>query len=308
MRPDGDSSSTPTGSEGPEAVGIGWRFGIAVLRRLPTRLLSRCVGRLATVPVPRPLRRPLYGGFARLVGADLAEVAEPLPSFPNLDAFFVRRLRPGVHRVASDALAAVSPVDAAVAECGPLDDGRLLQVKGLPYSAAELLGSAGDAAPYRWGHFVTLYLSPRDYHRIHAPCGGRLLRARHLPGRLLPVNPPTSRLLGGLLVGNERLVCHLEGPLGRVAVVAVGAFNVGRITAAFDPSWSGPRGVTNRPRQPASERLYDPPLAVVRGEEIMAFHLGSTVVVLFEPGIEPAPITAGDRLRVGHPIAQRALG
>lgn len=287
-------------------VGLGWRLGLAVLMRLPQRLLSRAFGRLATVPVPGPLRRPVYGAFARLVGADLSEIADPLAAFPDLDAFFVRRLGDGVHRPLDDPRRAASPVDAAVAEAGPITDGRLYQVKGLPYSAAELLGSAEDAAPYAGGCFATLYLSPRDYHRIHAPCGGRLVSARHMPGHLYPVNPPATRLIPDLLVRNERLVCHLEGPLGRVAVVAVGAFNVGRITAAFDPAWSGPRGVTNRPRQPASERRYEPPLPVEQGDEIMAFHLGSTVVLLFEPGIELAPLAAGDRVRVGEPITARS--
>jgi phosphatidylserine decarboxylase len=165
------------------------------------------------------------------------------------------------------------------------------------------------------GPFVTLYLAPRHYHRIHAPCRGRLVAARHVPGNLLPVNPPAVASVPDLFARNERLVCDLDGTPGNVAVVAVGATNVGRIESVFDPDWNGPHGgVTNRRRatrrgRAVDSRRYDPPLPLDAGDELMAFHLGSSVIVLFEPGrvLLDARIVPGREIRVGDPLASAIL-
>ncbi|HJS75154.1 MAG TPA: archaetidylserine decarboxylase, partial [Vicinamibacteria bacterium] len=164
--------------------------------------------------------------------------------------------------------------------------------------------------------FVTLYLAPRHYHRIHSPTRGRLTGARHVPGVLLPVNPPTVAIVPELFARNERLVCDLDGAAGNVELVAVGATNVGRIESIFDPGWNGPRGgVTNRrgvrhARGRAIEsRRYEPPIEVSAGEELMAFHLGSSVVALFEAGrfeLDPR-IVPGREVRVGDPMASAVL-
>jgi phosphatidylserine decarboxylase len=180
----------------------------------------------------------------------------------------------------------------------------LVQAKGRTYSAAALLDDTADAGPFEGGAFLTLYLSPRDYHRIHSPATGSVAWARHVPGALMPVNRAAVASIADLFPRNERVIAMLNTPAaGRVAVVAVGAYNVGRNSTAFDPAWaSGP--VSNRPGARRSERRYDPPVRVERGDEIMAFHLGSTAVLLFEPGrfaLAPS-LRSGARIRLGEVI------
>jgi phosphatidylserine decarboxylase len=292
-----------------------WRGAIAALERLPQGAMSRLAGRLADLPIPRPMRRPIFAAFAKAVGADPDEAAQPLEEYATLDAFFVRRLRAGARPWRADPSGAGSPVDGVVGQVGRISSGRLVQAKGLDYTAEELLGDAGLAERMDGGPFVTLYLAPRHYHRIHAPCRGRLVAARHVPGNLLPVNPPAVASVPDLFARNERLVCDLDGTPGNVAVVAVGATNVGRIESVFDPDWNGPHGgVTNRRRatrrgRAVDSRRYDPPLPLDAGDELMAFHLGSSVIVLFEPGrvLLDARIVPGREIRVGDPLASAIL-
>jgi phosphatidylserine decarboxylase len=278
-----------------------WRVVLAMLGRLPQGAMSRSFGRVADLPLPMALRRPVLGRFARAMGIDLTEAELPLEAYGSLNELFVRRLRAGLRSWPDDPRTVASPVDGIVGQIGRIDAGRLIQAKGRSYSAAELLMSRQDAGRYDGGSFVTLYLSPRHYHRIHAPVAGEIRSARHVPGALLPVNEPAVSHVTDLFVRNERLLCHLERPEGAVAVVAVGAYNVGRISAAFDPEWQG----TNRRRAPLATRDYDPPVRVARGEEIMAFHLGSTVVLLLEPAapaLVPA-LRAGQEVRVGDALS-----
>jgi phosphatidylserine decarboxylase len=296
-------TSHPGGT--PAEIGLGWKLTLAGLTRLPQGLLSRLVGRLADIPVPGFLRRPLYGGFARMVGIDLSEIEHPLEAYPTFDAFFVRRLRAGVHTWPSAPGLLDGPVDGVIGACGVIDGGVLIQAKGRSYRAAELLGDEDQAAAYEGGLFLTVYLSPRHYHRIHTPTEGRVTSARHLPGLLLPVNEPAVASIDRLFARNERLCCTVEGPLGAMTVVAVGATNVGRITVAFDDEWGTARGVSNQNagRTERVRRYADPPV-LERGSELMAFHLGSTIVLLTEPGLDLAPgVRAGQEVRVGTPLA-----
>ncbi|MBW3629720.1 MAG: archaetidylserine decarboxylase [Gemmatimonadetes bacterium] len=300
----------------PELPPRAWRLILALLGRLPQGSLSRAFGSVADVPLPRPLRRPVLGAFARAVGIDVSEAELGFEDYPTLNAFFVRRLRSGVRSwpVADGALG--SPVDGIVGQLGPVEQGRVLQAKGRWYSAAELLADPAAASAYDGGSFITLYLSPRHYHRIHAPCGGTIGQAEHIPGALLPVNEAAVSHVANLFSRNERLVAYLDGVHGRVAVVAVGAYNVGRISAAFDPEWTGglpgegpsattqARSVTNRRGVAGTVHRYDPPVRVALGDEIMAFHLGSTVVLLLEPGagaLRP-DLRPGAPIRLGEPL------
>ena len=283
-----------------------WRVLIVLVNRLPQVALSRVVGRLADLKLPRFLRRPVLAGFALLVGIDRSEVELDLPEYPSLGAFFVRRLRPGARPMADDQHAIVSPVDGRLAEFGVIESGRLIQAKGLAYEVADLLDDPGGGDRFEGGVFITIYLSPKDYHRIHAPCAGSVVRARHVPGRLFPVNRPAVALVPNLFVRNERVVCHLEGACGQAAVVAVGALNVGRISCCFDPPWNGTGGgVTNRSGKAAETRVYAPPVPCARGDEIMAFHLGSTVVMLFEAGHVSllSDLESGRFVRLGEVLA-----
>jgi phosphatidylserine decarboxylase len=285
-----------------------WRAVLALLRRLPQAGLSRSLGRLADLPLPERLRRPVLGTFASAVGIDVEEAEHPLEAYPSLNAFFVRRLAPGRRRWPGDPTLVTSPVDGVVGQMGRIESGRIIQAKGRDYAASDLLGDEMEAREVEGGRFVTLYLAPRHYHRIHAPFGGIIVRARHVPGSLLPVNRPAVEHVEDLFARNERLLCHIHGRLGRITVVAVGAYNVGRISAAFDPAWGGEGedgGVTNRPEDPPSERVYDPPVEVERGDEIMAFHLGSTVILLFPPDavhLDP-DLRPGRELRLGDVLA-----
>jgi phosphatidylserine decarboxylase len=279
-------------------------------------LISRALGRLADLRIPRPLRAPLLGGFSLIIGIDRDEVERPLVDYPTLNSFFVRRLRPGVRRWPEAPNVFGSPVDGRCGQSGRIVSGQIVQAKGRWYSCQELLDDDTEAARFEGGSFLTIYLSPRDYHRIHAPATGSISRARHIPGALLPVNPPAVLEIPNLFPRNERIICYLDSPWGRVAVVAVGAINVGRISTAFDPAWTGAplRGgdttegwehwVTNRPGVSGITHEYEPSVAVARGDEIMAFHLGSTVVLLFEPGsFELDPGVEPDGLiRLGEPI------
>jgi phosphatidylserine decarboxylase len=293
-----------------------WRGAIAALERLPQGGLSRLAGRLADLPIPRAMRRSVLGAFARAVGADPREAELPLEEYATVDAFFVRRLRAGARPWKADLAGAGSPVDGVVGQVGTIARGRLVQAKGFDYTAAELLDDAALAERLADGLFVTLYLAPRHYHRVHAPCGGRIVSARHVPGALLPVNAAAVASVPELFARNERLVCVLDGTPGDVAVVAVGATNVGRIESVFDPAWNGPRGGVTNPRRTTSRRgrvadsrFYDPPLEVDAGGELMAFHLGSSVVVLFEAGrvlLDPR-VVPGREIHLGDPLASAVL-
>jgi phosphatidylserine decarboxylase len=292
----------------PDLPGRRWRALIALLERLPQAALSRTFGELADIPVPPRLRRALIGGFARLVGADPAEAERPLTDYGSINEFFVRRLRTGARDWPADAGVVASPVDGILGQVGTLRQDRLVQAKGRLYSAAELLDDAAEARRFEGGPFVTLYLSPRHYHRIHTPTEGRVVSARHVPGALLPVNEPGVLHIERLFPRSERLVCQVEGPLGRLAVVAVGAYNVGRISTAFDPRWSSREHgfATNRKGAQPETRTYDPAPFVDRGQELMAFHLGSTVILLMEARARLLPsVVPGREVRLGQPLTGR---
>jgi phosphatidylserine decarboxylase len=256
----------------------------------------------------------VIGAFARLVGVDRAEAEAPPAAYPSVAAYFVRRLREGIREWPEDPDVVASPVDGVVGAVGTIRNGTVLQAKGMPYRVEELLASpdgAGEGGRFEGGRYVTLYLSPRHYHRIHSPATGSLREVRAIPGRLLPVNEPAIRSVPGIFPRNERLVLHMETEAGPLALVAVGAFNVGRISVSFDPGWED----TNRRRSagPRSRR-YDPPLPLVRGEEVAAFQLGSTVVLLLPPRpdgdrVELNPrLVPGAEVRLGDPLHLRSIG
>ncbi len=295
----------------PDLPSPAWRATLSLLRRLPQAGLSRSLGRLADIPLPRALRRAVFTSFARAVGADLSEVEQPLEDYPSVNAFFVRRLKPGLRSWPADPNAVGSPVDGVVGATGRIERGTAVQAKGRPYSVADLLGDAAEAAAFDGGTFVTLYLSPRHYHRVHAPVGGTIPVARHVPGALFPVNAAAVAHVPDLFARNERVLCVIDGPVGRTAAVAVGAYNVARISTAFDPAWGGGRAwVSNRRDAPARERArrYTPPVPIARGAELMAFHLGSTVVLLFQrDAIELTPACRpGLEVRLGETLAAPA--
>jgi phosphatidylserine decarboxylase len=291
-----DNAST---GDAPERASPVWRATLALMNRLPQGALSRVTGRLADLALPRPFRSPAWRAFAAVTGADPAEAERPLSEYRTFDAFFTRRLKAGTRVWPADARTIGSPVDGVITQFGTVHDGVLLQAKGRPYSASGLLDDTDQAARFDGGAFLTLYLAPRDYHRIHAPVAGILSKFRHVPGALLPVNEHAIRHVAGLFPRNERVALHIDGTAGTTAVVAIGAFNVGRIEVVSETGWR-----TNRRGAAPREFRYDPPHPIERGDEIMIFHLGSTVVLLFEPSRIrlDAGLRTGATVRLGQAI------
>ncbi len=264
-------------------------------------LLSRVTGWVADRRLPPLLLRPLIRVYSRLYGVDLAEAAEPVEAFRTFNAFFTRGLHDGARPIDTRPGTVTSPSDSLLSGIGPIPgDGRIEQVKGETYGLDALLGSPEEAEPFRSGHHATLYLSPGMYHRVHAPVDGRVVGWRYVPGRLFPVNPPAVRSVPGLFTRNERVAVFLDTEdLGPVALVLVGAANVGRITLRFTSLITNAGGPSGRGQPPA-------PVPVRRGEELGAFNLGSTIVLLVtDPALSPADVRPGSRVRVGEALWRR---
>jgi phosphatidylserine decarboxylase len=217
--------------------------------------------------------------FVQRYHVNMAEAANPdTASYKSFNEFFTRSLRADARPLAETAF--VSPVDGAISQCGPIDGDQVFQAKGHSYSTRALVGGdAALAAQFEQGEFATLYLSPRDYHRIHMPCAGRLTRMIHVPGELFSVNPTTARGVPGLFARNERVVCVFEGEHGPFVMVLVGATIVGSMATVW-------HGVVNPPR-PGTLREWSyemGSISLAKGEEMGRFLLGSTVVMLFPKG------------------------
>lgn len=226
--------------------------------------------------------------FVAKYQVNMAEAANPdIASYPSFNAFFTRALKPGARPLATADL--ICPVDGAISQFGAIERDQIFQAKGHRYSTTALLGGdAALAARFDNGSFATLYLSPRDYHRIHMPCDGRLVRMIHVPGDLFSVNPTTARGVPGLFARNERVVCVFESALGPFVLVLVGATIVGSMATVW-------HGVVNPPRR-GHLRQWDYPAGdqpapeLRKGEEMGRFLLGSTVVMLFPPRFAQGPV------------------
>jgi phosphatidylserine decarboxylase len=265
---------------------------------------SALIGWSASRALPVRLRPLAYRAFARAVGANLDEAELDLVQYPSLGDFFARRLREGSRTVATANDAIVSPCDGVVAAAGAVARGTLVQAKGRNYSLAELVADDELATQLEGGEYVTIYLSPRDYHRVHTPLAGELVSYDYLPGALWPVNPRIAARRDRLLSRNERVVIQLDaGPAGRVALIMVGAAGVGNIALAHGPDSAALRGTCER----RHVELARP--RVARGDELGAFRLGSTVVLVFEPGrARLAELVSGRVLRFGEPIGRAGEG
>jgi phosphatidylserine decarboxylase len=253
------------------------RLTVGSFRRAPTGLYSAVVGACARTPLPRPLRAPLYGAFARAVSARVDEAGASLSEYRSFGDFFARHLREGARTV--DGAAVIAPCDGVVAAAGPIVDGMLVQAKGRSYSLAELVTVPSLAAALAGGAFVTVYLSPRDYHRVHSPIDGHLAGYHYVPGARWPVSGPFTRHVDRLLAVNERVVIELESEWGPAAVVMVAAAGVGNVWLSHRESDTRTWRDTAEPRH-----VVHPETALEAGDELGAFLLGSTVVMLLPPG------------------------
>ena len=269
---------------------------------LPKQALTRYAGWRASREWGLRTTR-LIGGFVAKYGVDMSEAADPdIASYKSFNEFFTRALKPGARPMASADL--VCPVDGAVSQFGVIRLDQIVQAKGHAYSTTALVGGdAGLARQFENGHFATIYLSPKDYHRIHMPCDGRLLRMIHVPGALFSVNPLTARGVPGLFARNERVVCVFDSARGPFVLVLVGATIVGSMATV----WHG--AVNQRRVADVREWRYDDaPVVLRQGDEMGRFMLGSTVVMLFPAGpLRFNPIWAPAKsVRLGEAMAHRA--
>ena len=272
---------------------------------LPQHALSRFMHRLARSTRPW-LRRALTRSFMRAYPSiDMREAAEPDPfAYPSFNAFFTRSLRPDARPIAGGDREVACPVDGTVSQFGTIRDGQLLQAKGLHYTTSALLADDAAAAKYAGGGFACLYLAPYDYHRIHMPLAGRLLATRYVPGALFSVNDATARVVPGLYVRNERVVCEFDTALGPLAMVLVGALFVGSIETVYAGEVNPPvaRGGTVRSMEAGVGTDF------ARGAELGRFNMGSTVVMLLgNSGTRfPGSLAPGSTVRMGQLLAEVA--
>ena len=262
---------------------------------VPQHLLSRAAGWLANCRSPL-VRTPFIYLFMRIFRVDLSEArVQDFRQFQHFNEFFTRELLPDSRPLAGDAETLVSPADGTVSQLGRITADRLLQAKGMNYSLSDLLGGeARDVDLFRDGSFITIYLSPRDYHRVHMPMAGKLLRTVYLPGQLFSVNRRTTQQVPGLFARNERLVCVFDTAAGPMAVILVGAM----IVAGIQTVWAGRAGSGDRQSQRRNYNTLTSQVKLERGREMGRFMLGSTVILLFGP----RAATLADNLGADSPI------
>lgn len=267
---------------------------------LPQHLISRLTGWLAATEI-RPVKKILISLFVRLYKIDLAEAESAEPdSYASFNAFFTRALKENARPVSSKPGAVVSPVDGRISQFGDIEADQILQAKGRQFTVSDLLADhSGLAAQYENGRFMTIYLAPHNYHRIHMPSNGQLRQMTFVPGRLFSVSPATARGLDRLYARNERVVFHFDSDSGPFALVMVGAMNVGSIETVH-------AGVIAPGGRQLRHWHYDPPLAFDGSQELARFNLGSTVILLYpEQGPVLAPgLQTGQAVVLGQAIAQ----
>lgn len=285
-----------------------WRAWAAkMLHWLPRENLSRNLGWLADRSVPQPVLRSLVKAYVGALDIDLQEVDFPDRGFANFNSFFTRRLLPDARPMDTDPRALLSPADGSLEEVTSIGPDASFRLKGCTYRVADLLGSEEDASRFEGGFGFLVYLSPRDYHRVHAPVSGPVDLMRHIPGTLFPVNRIGVDHIPELFARNERVVImQRSGSLGRVATVLVGAFGVGRIAVTFDGQATGGDRPWLGSGAAVTEQRFAQPTMVERGGELGMFLLGSSVVVLVPGGHRLVPVRdAGRAVRYGMALGRR---
>jgi phosphatidylserine decarboxylase len=267
---------------------------------LPHRLLSAAARRLAYSQNTR-LSRWLIDTVTRRFGVDLSEARNPDPrSYPTFNQFFTRALREGARIPDPDPRALLMPADGRISQCGAIEGGRIFQAKGQSFSAEELLADEAAARPFADGLFATVYLSPKDYHRVHMPWTGTLRETVHVPGRLFSVGPDAVRRVPRLFARNERLVCHFDTEFGPMCLVMVGAL----LVSGVETVWSG----EEIPRYGDAITVKDyrgEHIVLERFAEMARFNYGSTVIVLLPRGVAQlaSALSAESPVRLGEALA-----
>lgn len=247
----------------------------AITKYLPKRRLSRLVGHLVHWQGPRWWARFSVRLFAWFYNINLAEAEKPYTEYPSIGEFFVRRLKLGVRPVGASW--AVHPADSRITQSAPIDDGTLIQAKGITYRLSEFTQDPDCEKKWAGGVFITYYLCPTDYHRVHSPVDGQITNVRYMPGELWPVNEWSTSNVPNLFSVNERVLVEIQTDLGPVGVVFVGATNVGHICLSFDSTIQG----NQKGPHIFKHKSYSPEIQTHKGAELGMFRMGSTVVLLY---------------------------
>jgi phosphatidylserine decarboxylase len=281
----------------PDRVRTVWQY------ILPQHALSRFVHWVTRLRLP-VCKNLLIKAFIRHYGVEMSEAAQPDPeTYVCFNAFFTRKLKQNARPVPKDPAAVISPIDGIVSQLGRMTAGRIVQAKGIDFSLSELLGDdTAFADKFAAGAFATLYLAPRDYHRVHMPLTGRLTRMIHVPGALFSVNPISTRAIPRLFARNERVATLFDCEAGAWGLVMVGALCVGSIETVWAGEITPPRG--RRIRTWSYQGSGDAELILTRGAELGRFNMGSTVILLFpEDRVRWLPeLAPGARIKMGQAL------
>jgi len=284
------------------------RLSVLHLYLIPQRALTSWVYWLTRQRRPRFLKNLFIRLFIHTFKVDMYEAVYPkADSYANFNAFFTRPLRPGIRPVVTDEQAVACPVDGTVSQVGSLTGDEILQAKGRGFSLRALLGGeASRAEPFQGGSFATLYLSPRDYHRIHMPYPGRLREMVHVPGRLFSVSPAATRGVPELFARNERIACLFETAFGPMALVMVGAVNVASMETVWEGLITPPLGTRVRSWRYRDEHGIEA-ISLAKGAEMGRFNMGSTVILIAPPSSLrwASEIQASATVHMGQLLATR---
>lgn len=278
---------------------LSMKFIVPIVSAIPLRLISRCAGGLANVRAGK-LLQPIIRFFSKKYNIELSEAELHIPDFKTFNEFFDRKLKKNSRTVDTGLKSIVSPVDGTILSFGSLKEGLVIETKGTGSRLDDLLSMPGFKKRFIDGDFLVIYLSPRDYHRIHSPLNANIIGYSHIPGRLYPVNSFAVNNIDRLFSKNERLITYMETDKNKLfALVKVGATNVGSIRVTYDETLK-----TNKIFSRKSKEIFMKGIPVKKGDEIAWFELGSTVILLFEKNmVQLGKINSGDRVLMGKAIA-----
>lgn len=267
------------------------------LKLLPKNLVSRLAGYLADLKVPTPLLKSVIQVYSKFYSIQLDEVKKPLSAFKSFNEFFTRELKKNARPIDATPNSIVSPVDGTVAEFGDIENGLLVQAKGVYYTLNDLVGKK-LSTEFEEGYFVTIYLSPADYHRIHTPVDGKVKSFSYFSGNLWPVNSIGVKHVGSLFAVNERIVTPIQSGIGDVLLIKVGATIVGKISMDYHEL------ETNQCKEPSRFNIpVIPAKKYKKGKEIGKFQLGSTVILIFSKNqMTPFELEKNKKVKLGEVI------
>lgn len=271
---------------------------IMLFRILPKGFISRIFGYMSLIPLPVTTMKRIISWYSEKYGVNLEEAEIPTEGFRNFNSFFTRKLKKGARKIDTNRISVISPTDSRIDQFGEIKNNSILQAKGIDYSLRELIPSQ-EAEKFVDGKYITLYLSPGDYHRIHSPVSGKITGFFNIPGKLYTVQEFMVKGFKNLFSVNERLITYIQTDRGTVAVCKIGAMNVGKISLSYNDC------VTNRFFRRKKEFFYssDQRPVIKKGDEVGIFNLGSTVILLFQKKmIKFEKLKVGKKVKVGEKI------